>query len=110
MIECFGREAVTQSRRSVLCFTNKTSSYAYSGEATTSPLVAYNASHTLTKPHSSFVTLPALRKICMNHHFISCYHLDNPDFQFESFNCTIFVFRYVHFSIEILCYNITKYK
>ena len=61
MLESFGREAITQSRRSVLCFTNKTSSYAYSGEATTSPLVAYNDSHTLTKPHSSLVILPALR-------------------------------------------------
>lgn len=32
VIECFRREAVTQFRRSVLCFTFKTSLSAYSGE------------------------------------------------------------------------------
>ena len=57
--ESTGREATARSRRSVLCFSIKTSSCAYFGDATTTQLTAYSASHTLTKPHSSLAALPS---------------------------------------------------
>jgi hypothetical protein len=57
--ESTGREAAARSRRSVLCFSIMTSSCAYFGDATTTQLVSYSASHTLTKPHSSLAALPS---------------------------------------------------
>ncbi len=57
--ESTGREVAARSRRSVLCFSIKTSKCTYSKDATRSPLVAYSASHTLTKPLSSLAALPS---------------------------------------------------
>ena len=53
------RGADARSRRSVLCFTIRTSKYTYSGEATTTPLASCYDTHTLTKPHSSLASHPA---------------------------------------------------